>query len=144
LTYEQSGEPRQHVFVASPGRLSRVTLPEDDTPSSDAADDDAWQRYLGLGAIGLGAVGISVGVVQGLEALSIKERLDRDCPDDECPSGARKDIREFERARSVSTVGYVVGAASLATGGVILWKSATGPSVELQAGFRQAWLRGQF
>jgi hypothetical protein len=89
-------------------------------------------------------LGVGVGVAAGLEALSIKERQDRDGAGDEGPAGSRPEIRAFHRARTLSTVGYVVGAASLATGGVILWKAKSGPSVELQAGFSQAWIRGQF
>jgi hypothetical protein len=92
----------------------------------------------------LGALGLALGVSQGVKALQLKERLDRACDGKNCPATENAEIRSFKRARTLSTVGYVAGAATLVGGGFVLWRNAHGSTGEVQVGYGHAYLRGRF
>ena len=116
--------------------------------SSERAPSPSTRTLLTYGAFGVGAVGLAVGLATGIAATSKHSALERECPNASgCPDSAQNDIDSFHSLRTWSTVGYVVGAAGLATGAV-LWFTAPKASPELSArlwiGPRSAGVAGAF
>jgi hypothetical protein len=71
-------------------------------------------------AFGVGGAGLATGIVTGALALGKKATLDRACDGPACPPGSEDDMRDYRRWRTASIVGYLVGAAGIAGGAVIL------------------------
>jgi hypothetical protein len=104
--------------------------------------------YGAYGALGLGAVGLIVGVVAGLVAVSKHDALVNECNGNDCFASAQGDLNDFHSLKTVSTVGYVVGAVGLAAGGAIwlfsLRDRSTGQSANLWVGPSSAGVGGVF
>jgi hypothetical protein len=108
------------------------------------------QRIAGFAVLGLGVAGLAVGGIEGATALNKQDSLDAWCPNgrDQCLDGAQDIIDEYDSARTLSTVGFVVGGVA-AAGGVVLILTAphaprAGRSVEPWIGVGSAGLRGRF
>ena len=100
---------------ARPSQSSTVEPASTSTPPFRSR----WPAY---GAFALGGAGIAVGVVYGLLAVDTKKKLDASCPtSDSCPTADQPAIDALGRQATVSTVGFVVGIAGAAAGGVLLW-----------------------
>jgi len=69
---------------------------------------------------GVGAIGLAVGVATGLAAASKHTALKGECSGSACPSLAQADLDAFHSMRTLSAVGYVVGAIGV-VGGAALW-----------------------
>jgi hypothetical protein len=106
-------ERRTIVFEApgTPGVATRVE--GRDAPSRGASDAWMWTAF------GLGGAGLATGVVTGALALDRRATLDRNCNEAACPPGLETDLRAYDRLRTASLVGYVVGFVG-AAGGVVL------------------------
>jgi hypothetical protein len=81
-------------------------------------------------AITVGAVGLAsllVGVSAGVAASSKHSTLSGECDaaSATCPPSARGDLDTFHALRTVSTVGYVVGALGVIGGGVLFFATPT-------------------
>jgi hypothetical protein len=79
-------------------------------------------------ALGVGTAGVLTGAAFGAAAMVTKSSLADQCPDGGCPSGGPTST--LDRANgfaTIATVGFVVGAAGLATGGY-LWLTAPASS----------------
>jgi hypothetical protein len=76
---------------------------------------------------GVGLAGLVVGVSTGLAGSSKRSTLSGECDtaNGTCPSSAASDLDAFHSLRTVSTVGYVVGALGLATGVVLFFLMPT-------------------
>jgi hypothetical protein len=85
-------------------------------------------RTVGWAALGVGAAGIVVGSVTGFIALGKRSDLDERCPERSCPQAAWEDNDSYDRMRTISTIGFVVGGIGIATGGVLLWTSPSASS----------------
>ena len=68
----------------------------------------------------LGGAGLVTGAVAGGFALRKHDSLDRVCPSGACDAEHQGDIDAFRRLATVSTIGFVVGAAGVSTGFVLL------------------------
>ena len=84
-------------------------------PQAEPHREVPWLAY---GAFGVGGLGLGVGVVTGWMASKKYSSLEQQCPEHRCVAdgSAEQDIESFRRLRTVSTVGYVVGALSAAAG----------------------------
>ena len=65
--------------------------------------------------LGVGVAGLAVGGGFGVAALLDKSALDKACPGGACPASSQKDIDALKRDGLVSTIGWAVGGAGLAT-----------------------------
>jgi hypothetical protein len=80
---------------------------------------------------GLGVAGLAAGIVGGLAATSKHTTLEGECMGNACPASAQGDIDSFHTLKTVSMIGYVVGAVGLVGAGVLYFtvpasrKSAT-------------------
>jgi len=109
------------VAAPSPGPASDAPLESRPEPAPRSADaSSGTRRAMTYGVIGLGAAGLTVGIGLGLAAVSKHGALEQACPANRCGRAEQGDLDAFHAFRTVSAIGYVVGAAALA-GGVVLW-----------------------
>jgi hypothetical protein len=99
-------------FVVVEGQTEHVRL----SPPHQAAPDS--QRTWSFVAFGVGGAGLTLGIVAGAVALGAHEDAERGCPEDRCVAGSPgADAAErFRDWRTVSTIGYVVGAVGVGAG----------------------------
>ncbi|WP_437285986.1 tetratricopeptide repeat protein [Sorangium sp. So ce406] len=71
-------------------------------------------------AFGLGAVGLGVGAATGIVSLSKVSDIKAQCEGQRCPAELKGDADTATTLGHVSTVGFIVGAASAAAGVVLL------------------------
>ncbi|MGO9834872.1 MAG: hypothetical protein ACLP1X_11695 [Polyangiaceae bacterium] len=69
---------------------------------------------------GVGVAGLVVGAVTAVAATSKHGTLQGECNGSVCPPSAQGDLSSFHTLRTVSAIGYVVGAAGI-LGGAGLW-----------------------
>lgn len=137
-------------------RLTLLAPPGSWTPSAaqpagaapPLGERGASQRTLAYVSFGAGAVGLGVGVTAGLLALQRHEAVEASCPGQVCVEGTAgaDDLRSFRTLRTVSTIGYVVGALG-AGGGLALLLSAPEPrstALVPYLGVSAAGVRGRF
>lgn len=119
-------------------------------PAVDTTGGGGTQRLLGYVALGVGGASLAVGVITGSMATSRHSEASRECPDFKCFEGtAGADaVRGFRTLSTVSTVAYVAGAVSLATGGVLLLTAPSGKPKRAQVapylGLASAGVAGSF
>ena len=88
----------------------------------------ATQRTIALVVGGAGVAGLAVGAITGAMAISAKSDGEASCPKEpyafRCPTQEGADAwNRAETMGTISTVGFIAGAALLA-GGVVLWLTA--------------------
>lgn len=104
--------------AVTPAPAAALRTPPDPPRSS-------WHRPAALAAGGLGLAGLGTGVVAGVLAGSRHADAERQCPNRTCVQGSEGEdsVSAFRSLRTVSTIGYVVGAVGVAAG-VTLWLTA--------------------
>jgi hypothetical protein len=165
---ERPIDPGEHRIVARRGSLSierRVELaegtrevvvlelPEQEGGALVASNggepgDGSMQRTLGWVSLGIGAVGVSAGVTFALIARGKQSELDDVCENSRCPAQARDDIDAFERARTLSLVGYGVGIVGIGLGATLVLTAPSGRREQAGilpfVGLGAAGVRGRF
>jgi len=72
-------------------------------------------------AFGVGAVGVGVGAVTGILAITKKSDLDKSCGSSKaCPSTSQSELDSAKLLGNISTIGFIVGGAGVATGVILL------------------------
>jgi hypothetical protein len=71
-------------------------------------------------AFGVGAAGLATGAVTGAISLSKVSDLHNRCPSDRCGPAEQSEIDSTKTMGWVSTIGFAVGGAGVATGAVLL------------------------
>jgi len=106
--------------ASTPPRVANDAPPASPPPSPPPSSASR-QRIAALGVGGLGLAALAVGITGGLVAMGEHDASMRDCPNDgACPSRAA--IQANDAAHdwaAVSTVGFALAAASLATAAVL-------------------------
>jgi len=132
------------------------TMPEDDLEDTPALEPDepqstgGTQRGLGTVTLGLGIVGLTTGVVAGLIAVGKHSTLEENCPNGNCPPAYHDDLDAFRTFRTVSTIGYSVGAGGVVVGTLLLLTSPSAPAeassdtLGLWVGLGSAGVSGRF
>jgi hypothetical protein len=143
-------DPGEHTFVFEAGGLAKVekklvlvegvrgrhevirlaNTPEAATSAPAPSNEDVSSRssgppLLSYVALGVGGAGLVLGVTTGLVAGGKHGDLANVCSDASgtCPASASGDLDSYHTWRTVSTVGYIVGAVGVA-GGAVLWLTA--------------------
>jgi hypothetical protein len=128
----------------------RFELREGETKSVriDASSSTDPMRTWGFVSLGVGAAGLAVGVSAGLVALDAHRDAERRCPNETCVRGSSgaAALERFEDYRTVSTVGYALGAVGLATGAVLVLGSSneSKPRVAVTSSFRHVSVEANF
>jgi hypothetical protein len=82
-----------------------------------------WPPTAALVSFGVGLVGLTVGLSAGAAAIGERNGLQAACdPSGGCPPSESGQLSGYRSLTTLSTVGYVVGAAGL-LGGVAIWLS---------------------
>jgi hypothetical protein len=117
------GEDRRVEVLLRPS--SGGTGPEPLTQRS--ATGSGSLPVLAIVAGGVGLVGLAIGVSAGVAGGSKHSTLSGECDtaNGTCPPSAASDLNSFHSLRTMSTVGYVVGALGLATGVVLFFALPT-------------------
>jgi hypothetical protein len=104
------------VVAAAPAKTTADLRSPPEPPRS------SWQRPTAFAVGGLGVVGLGTGVITGLMATSHHTKAGEQCPNHACVAGSagEDELNSFRTLRTVSTVGYVVGAVGLAAGVTLL------------------------
>lgn len=127
------GEKDRHVEVlfGSSAPAAKVV----DAPPAAAPRRSRTFDILALSSAGVGAIGLGVGTVFGVMAMSRHDEAQKACPQS-CANDEDAQLwRDATSAGNVSTVGFVVGAAGLASA-VTFWvfgnrSSSSGPSTRV-------------
>jgi hypothetical protein len=123
------GPPVPHHSVLGSVLLHPGTVRYGDALVPAPAEQTAKQHWygsrlslrptLGWVSLGVGAAGLATGIVAGVVATQREHDLDRLCPHRQCLPEYRDELSEFRTARTVSTLGYVIGGLGIA-GGITL------------------------
>ena len=87
---------------------------------ADAGTSNESRRILMYGAGGLGAAGLIVGSITGVLVLGKKGTIDDNCVDTRCTAAGKDPADSAQSLGLVSTIGFGVGIAGLATAAVLL------------------------
>ncbi len=94
-------------------------------PDGSGTSMQPWyaRRDVGWAITGFGAASFAVGVATGVIAVGKHDALVDDCPNNACRPAYESELSSYHSYRTVSTIGYVVGAIGLGTGITILLTS---------------------
>jgi hypothetical protein len=102
--------------------VSAPTAPVATTPAPvEPAAERSPNRTLAYVVLGVGVVGVGVGTVFGLTALSKKNDLANECPNNACRMSQQDNLDSAKTAGTISTIAFGVGAAALIVGGVLFF-----------------------
>lgn len=117
------------------GTASDLRPPPQSDPGTDRSS--STQQTLGWIALGTGAVGLSTWALTGALALSKKGAIDEDCPKNTCSTSVRDEASEYNRLRTVSTIGFFTGIAAAGAGLALL---LTAPEAAPRSGGIRPWV----
>jgi hypothetical protein len=99
--------------------------PEDLTAPHDAEPDTgapkrSTRKTIGMVALGVGGAGLVLGAVTGGLAIGKHGALKEACGDGPCAASQQGNVDAYHLMGTLSTVGFIVGGASAATGVILL------------------------
>jgi hypothetical protein len=109
-------------------------------PVAPAADTPRASSTLGWVLAGSGAAFTAAGAITGVMALGQKSDLDAVCKPG-CPPTKASELQAFRRDRTLSYVGFGLGALGLAGGAYLIWIAPSG-NVALRVSPQQVALAG--
>jgi hypothetical protein len=125
-------ERRVEVALRPSSGDSPLPSTEPSTPQRDAGQERGGRTVpvLAIVAGGVGLGGLVVGLAAGVVGSSKHSVLPGECDTTSgtCPPSAQSDLDAFHTWRTLSTVGYVVGAVGLVAGGVVFFTAPTARS----------------
>ncbi|MGO9835897.1 MAG: hypothetical protein ACLP1X_16970 [Polyangiaceae bacterium] len=127
---------RELIRLGGGAKVSEAVTPASAPPSEEAPSRSSGPPILAWAAFGAGGAGLVLGITAGLVAGGKHSTLAGECGSTTCAPQYAGDLDAFHTWRTVSTIGYVVGALGVAGGGV-LWLTAPKASSTTTA---QAWL----
>jgi hypothetical protein len=148
LVLVEGAKQRREVVIMDRAEAAQIASTAS-PPTSEAPTRSARPPTLAWVAFGVGGAGLTLGVIAGLVAGGKHSTLEGGCNNTAgtCTPAYANDLGAFHTWRTVSTVGYVVGALG-AAGGAVLWfmapraRNATATGVWL--GPASAGIAGKF
>lgn len=115
-------ELRVSAPVSAPVAAKPTQGPRTELRSPPEPSRSSWQRPTGFAVGALGIVGLGTGIITGLMSTSHHGKAEEQCPNQACVAGSagEDELSSFRTLRTVSTVGYVVGAVGVAAGVTLL------------------------
>jgi hypothetical protein len=110
---------------AAPGAAAAGSPGAGEGPPSSAdrgagSSSGSTQRALGIVGFAIGGAGLAVGGIFGLTAINKKKDLEKTCGSSlDCPPGSHDDANSYNRMRTISTIGFVVGGIGVAAGATL-------------------------
>ena len=132
----EPGASKTAAAPAAPGRATPAAPSPRPKPgpggpvASTAGDAGGGRRIAGYVIGGVGIAGLAVGGITGGLALGKKQTVDERCPDLRCDAEGLAALDSGKTLGTVSTAGFVVGVAGLATGIVLLLTAPGGKAEE--------------
>jgi hypothetical protein len=105
--------------AAPPPPTTPATAPGSE--EADAGTSNSTRTTLMYGAAGLGAVGLVVGSITGIAALGKKGTIEDNCVGTRCNAAGKDAADGAQSLGLVSTIGFGVGIAGLATAAVLFF-----------------------
>jgi len=103
--------------VPAPSRAASVPAGTGDAPPARAGSGLTTTAWV---ALGLGVVGAGVSTYFGLQAISLKNDADRECPNDACTADGASQNHDAIRAADIATGAAAVGIVGIGVGAVLL------------------------
>jgi hypothetical protein len=94
--------------------------PPTESARADVSSSGGSRRTLTYVAAGIGGVGVVVGSITGVMVLGKKSTIEENCRDTLCNATGKEAADSAQTLGLVSTIGFGVGAAGLATAAVLL------------------------
>ncbi len=130
---------------AGTAQVSPAPTPQ---PAVDRTGSDSSEQTLGWVFLGIGGVGLAVGAISGALVLSERSTLDNSgaCVGRVCANSQHDTLNTFKTARTVSSVGFIVGGLATVSGVTLLLTAPKSQSTAISAwvGPVSAGLRGRF
>ncbi len=142
--------------VAPTPRPEAAPPPSTPPPSSGGADaavdtgDSGSSNTLAYVALGVGGAGLLAGTITGVIAMGKKSDLEDSgfCNGDKCSPQAHDDVDSLNSMRTISTIGFVVGAVGVGAGLTLLLtggeEEATATTTDIYVGPSSVRFRGSF
>ena len=118
-------DPAAPVIAAHTVTATRPPGPTEYSASPSGGSPNRTAAFLMLG-VGIASVG--AGAAFGLSALTQRNSLSKECPNNACAASRRSDLDAAKRAGTVSTVAFGVGAVAVLVG-TVLYLTAKSPSL---------------
>jgi PEGA domain len=109
-----------------PAGKTTITTASGARVGADTGHVGSTQKTLGIVALGVGGAGLVAGSITGLMAISRHGDLQTSCSQGQCPPEQQHTLDSYRTISTVSTVGFIVGAAG-AIGGTMLLLTAPSP-----------------
>ncbi|MGK4000272.1 tetratricopeptide repeat protein [Sorangium sp. So ce1024] len=135
-------EARKDAEIELAGVRDALRPPEPAPPPAPRPEGGGGSLVPAAVAFGLGAVGLGVGAATGIASLSRVSDIKARCDGQRCPPELKGDADTASTLGHVSTVGFVVGAASAAAGVVLLALRPGGDAAPEDAGAAPQARRG--
>lgn len=101
---------------AAPADVPATGKPKSSTTPSDVGRRSSAYATVAWSALGVGAAGVAVGALSGVLAIRSKRSLSDACEDNQCPPEEYGALDRFRTERTVSTIGWLVGAVGVSVG----------------------------
>ncbi len=130
LVFAKVGAEPASATVRVPGGAAKVTyrVPTLSAAKVASLPGSGDPPYLGYGLAGAGVVGLGLGAVFGVSALSAGSDVKAACDAQrQCTADGLKRLDEGRSAGTLSTIGFVAGAALVTAGVVLVVLHKSGP-----------------
>ena len=136
------------VAIDANGAFAAAEAPPPPTPKP-VEPPPRGKPLAGFILLGIGGAGLATGAITGLVAKGRVAALDAKCVDRSCPPEAWADADGYTRLRTISIIGFVVGATAAGAGVVFLLtapseKPATATSLRPYVGLGTVGFVGTF
>jgi hypothetical protein len=142
---EPAPNPASVAPMAWPTMKPAATAPTETQPP---ATGGRKLTPLFFAAAGVAVVGLGVGIGAGVASTSSHTSLQNECTGNDCPPTAQGDLDSFHTLRTVSDIGYVVGAAGVVGAAFLFFtaprKPATPQAARIWLGPTSAGVAGTF
>lgn len=146
---ELGAAPRAALEQAKPGDPTPGTGPGTrDSATRTSHSKGSTQKTIGWISLGLGGVATATGIVTGVLGISKRSKLDDSghCTGTVCNDAERDNLASYNQMRTISAVGFIVGAVGIGAGTTLLL-TAPKPSdatVSAWLGVGSVGVRGSF
>jgi hypothetical protein len=124
----QLAEGETKSVPVEPGASSGTSASTADTSGAHAGAGGSNTRTLGFVLGGVGVAGIGVGAVAGLMVLGKKNTAEDECPANQCSPAGYDAVESGRTLKTVSNIGWIVGALGVGAGAYFILTSSNGES----------------
>jgi hypothetical protein len=115
-----TGAPEPRSSAGAPLDSPAEASPPPGAETAANAPQRSTRKTIGLVALGVGGAGLVLGAVTGGLAVGKHGELGSACSEGHCPASQQDTIDAYHLMGTLSTVGFIVGGASAATGVILL------------------------